>query len=133
VTRTAYNPSPALTFPGMSQAVAFGDFVFLAGQCSMDENAQVVGAQDPDAQARQVFRNIEAVLACAGSTLADIVRLTCYAVSPAAYEAYARVKSEIFPSEAPAATTVIVSALLDRRFLLEVEATAIRGGRQRSR
>jgi 2-iminobutanoate/2-iminopropanoate deaminase len=133
VTRTSYNPGPALTFPGMSQAVAFGDFVFLSGQCSMDDNAQVVGKDDPDAQARQVFRNIEAVLAGEGSTLADIVRLTCYAVSPSAYQAYAQVKTEIFPSEGPAATTVIVSALLDPRFLLEVEATAIRGRARRNR
>ena len=130
MTRTSYNPSAALTFPGMSQLVASGGFVFLAGQCSMDEDAQLVGQDDPSAQARQIFRNIEALLAAEGGTLADIVRLTCFAVSPAAYEAYAKVKAEIFASEGPAGTTVIVKALLNPRFLLEVEATAVRSGRE---
>jgi 2-iminobutanoate/2-iminopropanoate deaminase len=127
LTRTSYNPSEALTFPGMSQSVQFGDFVFLSGQCSMDENAAVVGEDDPVAQAYQIFQNIEALLAVEGSTLADIVKLTCFVVSPEAYSAYALVKSEIFPSDGPAGTTVVVKALLNPRFLLEVDATAVRG------
>lgn len=127
MTRTTYNQSDALTFPGMSQLVRFGDLIFLSGQCSMDEHAEVVGEDDPLAQARRIFANIETLLAAEGSTLADIVKLVCFVVSPAVYSAYAQVKAELFPSDGPAGTTVVVKELLNPRFLLEVDATAIRG------
>jgi 2-iminobutanoate/2-iminopropanoate deaminase len=124
--RRTYNPNAALTFPGMSQSVRSDDFVYLSGQCSMDDDAKLVGEEDAAEQARQCFRNIEALLAVEGSTLADIVKLTCYIVDAEVYPAYAKVKAELFPSEGPAGTTVIVKGLLDPRFLLEVDATAVR-------
>jgi enamine deaminase RidA (YjgF/YER057c/UK114 family) len=127
--RVTRNPSEALTFPGLSQSVRSGDFIFLSGQCSMDENGKVVGEDDPLAQARQIFRNIESLLAAEGSTLADIVKLVCFVISPTVYQAYAQVKAELFPASGPTGTTVVVKALLDPQFLLEVDATAVRGGR----
>ena len=124
--RTAYNPSAALTFPGMSQSVAWGDLLFLSGQCSMDDDAKPVGENDPVEQARQCFRNIETLLAHEGATLADVVKLTCYVVDADVYPAYAQVKAELFPSGGPAGTTVIVKGLLNPSFLLEVDAMAVR-------
>jgi 2-iminobutanoate/2-iminopropanoate deaminase len=121
----AINPKEALTFPGMSQAVRSGDFVFLAGQVAMNENAEIVGENDPRRQAEQCFRNIEVLAKLAGGSLADVVRLTCYLSDESAYSAYSAIKTELFPERAPASTAVIVKALLDPRLLLEVEATLV--------
>lgn len=126
--RTTYNPSDLLTFPGMSQSVRVGNLLYMSGQCSMDEQAQLVGEGDPLAQARQCFRNIEQLLAAEGGTLSDIVKVTCYVVASDVYPAYSQVKHELFPAEGPTGTTVVVRALLDPRFLLEVDATAVLAG-----
>jgi len=121
----AINPNEALTFAGMSQAVRAGELVFIAGQVALDENAKLVGEGDPQLQAQQCLRNIEILAELAGGSLADVVRLTCYLADESAYAAYAAVKAALFPERPPATTAVIVTALLDPRFLLEVEATLV--------
>jgi enamine deaminase RidA (YjgF/YER057c/UK114 family) len=51
--------------------------------------------------------------------------LTCYLADPSTYPVYASVKAELFARRPPAGTVVVVGALLDPRFLLEIEATAV--------
>jgi enamine deaminase RidA (YjgF/YER057c/UK114 family) len=114
-------------FPGVSQMVRAGDTLYLSGQCSQDADGQVVGEGDPEAQARQCFRNIAELLATQGGTLADVVRLTTFFASVEAYPAYSAVKGELYPKDPPAGTAVVVNALLDPRFLLEVEVVAVLG------
>jgi enamine deaminase RidA (YjgF/YER057c/UK114 family) len=121
------NPSPALTFPAMSQAVRAGELLVLAGQVALDEDGNLVGPGDPVAQAEQCFRNIEQLLELGGASLRDVVKLTCFLSDKSVYPAYAAAKQTRFSSDAPAGTAVVVSALLDERFLLEVEAIAVIG------
>jgi len=109
----------------MSQMVRAGDTLYLSGQCSLDARGDVVGEGDPNAQARQCFQNIADLLATEGATLADVVRLTCFVPDVDVYAAYMAVKCELFPVDPPTGTTVVVSALLDPRFLMEVEAVAV--------
>jgi enamine deaminase RidA (YjgF/YER057c/UK114 family) len=64
---------------GYSHAVAFsGRTVAVSGQVPADREGRVVGAGDPAAQVRQVFDNLTAVLAAAGATMADVVKLTVF-------------------------------------------------------
>jgi enamine deaminase RidA (YjgF/YER057c/UK114 family) len=124
----ALNQTPALTFPGMSQAVQAGRLLFVAGQVALDDSGTVVGEGDARRQAEQVFANIDALARLAGGSLADVVRLTCFLADQSAYPAYAEVKASVFAQfdqGPPAATAVVVDALLDNRFLLEVEATLV--------
>lgn len=123
--RRAHNLSEPTTFPGMSQMVRAGSTLYLAGQCALDREGVVVGEGDPETQARQCFRNIADLLALEGAALSDIVKLTCFVPTMDAYTAYAGVKRELFPTQAPTGTTVVVAALLDPRLLLEVEAVAV--------
>jgi 2-iminobutanoate/2-iminopropanoate deaminase len=117
---------PGMRFPGMSQAVRCGEWITVSGQVAL-KDGQVVGAGDAAVQARQCFANIEAALAEAGATLADIVSLRCYLTDKSAYEGYADIKSVLFKDKSPASTTVIISALLIPALLMEVEAVAWMG------
>lgn len=120
-----YSPTH-LTFAGMSQAVRSGDFVMLSGQVALDD-AGKVSTDDPYEQAVQSLRNIEAALALAGAGPDRITKLVCYLVDADHYPAYSRAKATVFPGIEPAGTTVVVSALLDPRMLIEVEAWAYLG------
>jgi enamine deaminase RidA (YjgF/YER057c/UK114 family) len=113
----------------MSWAVQAGDAVYLSGHVAYDGD-ELVGEGNARAQAEQIFKNLSKSLAAAGATFDDVVKLTCYAVSPEAYQGYAAVKADHVDIAGPAGTAVIVKALLDPRLLLEVEAIAVvRGNR----
>jgi 2-iminobutanoate/2-iminopropanoate deaminase len=122
------NQSLALTFPAMSQGVRAGDLVFLGGQVALDDQGNLIGDGDPRGQAEQIFANIDALARLAGGSVRDIVRLTCYLSDRSVYPAYAKVKASVFGPDVqtpPAGTAVVVTELLDPRFLLEVEATLV--------
>lgn len=123
---TRHNP-PGLQFPGMSQAVRCGGFILVSGQVAL-RDGKVVGVGDAEAQARQCFTNITAVLADAGAVPADVVSLRCYLTRQDAYTGYAKVKAELFNAAPPASTAVIISGLLLPDLLMEVEAVAWTGG-----
>jgi enamine deaminase RidA (YjgF/YER057c/UK114 family) len=113
-------PGPA--YPGFSRGVKVGRWIHLSGQLGV-RDGRIVG-HDPGDQAWQCFANIRTVLEQAGASLTDVVKLTCFAVDRSAYSAYAAVKAELFATDAPGGTTVIVAGLLDPRARMEVEAVA---------
>lgn len=114
---------PHLTFPGMSQAVRRGDVVVVSGQVALGPDG-LVGDGDAAAQAAQCFANLRAVLEAAGSSLASVARLTCFLTDAADYPAYAAAKAAALDGAEPGGTCVVVSALLDPRMLIEIEAIA---------
>ncbi|MBO6718428.1 MAG: RidA family protein [Rhizobiaceae bacterium] len=126
-----YNP-PGLKFEGMSQAVIHNGLVYVSGQVAL-RNGAPVGTGDPEAQARQCFTNLDAVLSEAGAGLSDLILLRCYLTDAAFYPAYAQVKSELVGRHPPCGTAVIVKALLLPELLLEVEAVAAVSGISGSR
>jgi 2-iminobutanoate/2-iminopropanoate deaminase len=114
---------PGAQFAGMSQAVRCGDWIMVSGQIAL-KDGRVTGVDDPVAQARQCFLNIESVLVEAGARLEDVVRVRCYLTDKTAYSGYAEVKSALFGDRPPASTTVIIDALLLPDLLMEIEAVA---------
>lgn len=111
-----------------------GRLVFVAGQVAMDAEGKVVGEGDLAVQAAQVFRNLAAVLAEAGCTLRDVVKLTTFLTRPEDFASLAAWRkgpyAEWFPDGAyPPNTGVVVSGLARPGLLLEVEAIAVKGAR----
>jgi reactive intermediate/imine deaminase len=106
-----------------SKAIRAGDFVFVSGQMATDASGRLI-AGNMDAQARQVFGNIEAILAEAGCTMADVVKCTCWVDDPRDFTQFNAVFAEVFPDQPPARSTVISKLVLDGK--LEVEAIAYR-------
>ena len=101
--------------------------IHCAGQVAWDKDYQVVGAGDLGAQARQALKNIETVLAAAGATKADIVRMRTYVVdhTPDKLEPVGAALGAFWGDVAPAANTWIgVQALALPEFLIEIEVTA---------
>lgn len=115
---------------GFSHAVlqTGGRTLHLAGQVAWDSQCQVVGAGDLAAQTRQALANLRQVLACAGATPADVVRLRTYVVnhSPDKLGPDCAEIAAFYGDAAPAANTFIgVQALALPDFLIEIEADAV--------
>ena len=82
----------------------------------------------PDAAAAQARRCLEIIVAAldaAGAAAADVVRTRMFITAAGDAEAVGAVHGEIFGSFAPAATMVVVAALLDPRWKVEIEAEAV--------
>ena len=108
---------------GFSRAVRVGDRVVVAGTAPVWPDGSV--DPDPLAQARRCLEIIGTALEEAGASLADVVRTRMFLTSASAADAVGRAHGEAFGEVRPAATMVIVAALLDPRWLVEIEAEAV--------
>ena len=108
---------------GYSRAVVVGDACWVSGTTDPGDDH----AGDPAGQARVALAIIERALADAGFALSDVVRTRMFVTDPAYAEPVALVHGEIFGEIRPASTLVVVSALLEPRMLVEIEAEARRG------
>jgi reactive intermediate/imine deaminase len=109
--------------PGI--AVEGKRLIFVSGQVATDAGGQLVGKGDVGAQARQAFTNVEAVLAEAGASLRDIVKITTFLVPMERYGEFAAVRAEVFGGRYPASSTVGVASLVSADYLIEIEAVAV--------
>jgi enamine deaminase RidA (YjgF/YER057c/UK114 family) len=110
---------------GYSRAVVVGDRVIVSGTAPQWPDGTV--DPDPAAQARRCFTIIGEALAEAGATMAEVVRTRVYLVDAADFDAIAPVHGEVFGAVRPANTTLVVAALLNPGWRLEVEVEAVRG------
>ena len=98
--------------------------LYVAGQIGIDANG--VASPDFEAQTRQTWKNIEAILADAGMTLKDIVKTTIFLVNPADYPTFVKVRTEVLDGHKPASTLVYVSALVKPDWKVEIDVIAAR-------
>ena len=123
--RRVSSGSPYESVIGFSRALRVGDRVLVSGTAPVWPD----GAVDPDpaTQMRRCIEIIAAALDEAGATLADVVRTRTYLIDPVDADVIQRVHSDIFRDIRPASSMVVVRALLDPRWKVEVEAEAIIG------
>jgi enamine deaminase RidA (YjgF/YER057c/UK114 family) len=112
--------SPYEPIIGFSRAVRVGNSVHLAG-------TGPVGADSEDAagQTRRIFSIAAEALSKAGATFNDVVRTRMYLTRVEDWEAVGRVHGEFFSSIRPAATMVVVAALLNPAWRVEIEMDAV--------
>jgi enamine deaminase RidA (YjgF/YER057c/UK114 family) len=112
--------------PAYAHAVRSGMLVHSAGAVPVDAEGNLVGAGDRLAQARQVLANLEAQLAAAGATPADVVKTVVYVVADR-HEDLSEVWDVVraSPFAGAASTLVGVTFLGYTGQLVEVEAVAV--------
>jgi len=115
--------SPFEATIGFSRAVRVGDRVLVSGTAPIAADGSV--DPDPFAQATRCLAIIEEALREAGAGLADVVRTRIFLVDPADAADVSAAHGKAFADVRPAATMVVVAALLDPRWRVEIEAEAI--------
>ena len=117
-----YNPpdvfSPVSIY---SHGVRSGRTVTLAGQAPLHDDGTVVGPGDPAAQCRRVFADLGKTLDLAGATFENVVYVRAYLTQKAVLPVLRRVAGEIFGSNRPAFTPVIVPSVRAEGALVEIE------------
>jgi 2-iminobutanoate/2-iminopropanoate deaminase len=104
-----------------SHAIRSGDLLFCSGQIPLGPaSAEIVGATAPE-QLAQCLRNLEAVCAAAGTSLARAVRLTIYTTEIEQFVAMNEVYGRFFDADPPARVAVGVASL-PKGALVEVDA-----------
>ena len=109
-----------------STAVKRGPFLFISGVIARDpETGEVAGKGDIVAQTDFIFRKIKKILEVAGGAFDDIVKTTDYVTTLERYNETAAVRRKYFQNGFPAATGVVVKALVNPEALIEIDAVAI--------
>lgn len=124
--QTVSAPNAAAIGP-YSHAVWAGDLLYLSGQTPLDPATGKLVEGDVAAQATQCFRNLFSVLAAAGLTPADVVKVNVYLTDMADFAAMNAAYAAQFEPPYPARTTVAVAGL-PRNAQIEIELIARRAG-----
>src|SRR5690349_20977352 len=109
---------------GYSRAVKAGNRIYVTGTTATNDAGEVVGEENAYEQAAQCIRNIEKALQRLGATLEHVVRTRMFVTDISRWEEYGRAHGEFFRDIMPATAMVEVSALIDPRMLIEIEADA---------
>jgi enamine deaminase RidA (YjgF/YER057c/UK114 family) len=112
---------------GYSRAVAAGDYIFVSG-CTSVAGAEFVHPGDAYEQTVQAIANVRTALEELGAGLADVVRTRMLVTDISRWQEYGRAHGEAFADVLPATSMIQVSALIDARMLVEVEAVAYKPG-----
>ena len=115
--------SPFEATIGFSRAVRVGERVMVSGTAPIRPDGSV--DPDPLAQARRCLEIIASALGEAGSRMEDVVRTRVFLVDAEDAPAVSAAHGEAFADVRPAATMVVVAALLDPRWRVEIEAEAV--------
>ena len=109
---------------GYSRAVVAGDWVFVSGTTGFDYSNMTI-SDDLIEQTEQCLKNIESALQQAGSSMADVVRVTYALPDASQFESCWPVLRKYFGDVRPAAM-MISAGLADPRMLIEIEVTALK-------
>jgi enamine deaminase RidA (YjgF/YER057c/UK114 family) len=119
-------PSPWEERYSFSRVVRAGSLVIVGGTTSVDADGVVVGATPYD-QATIILGKIVHELARAGASVSDVVQTRAYVTDITRADEVGRAHGEMFGDVRPLMTMVEVSALIDPRMLVEIEAMAVVG------
>ncbi|MGW1375638.1 RidA family protein [Streptomyces sp. NPDC002446] len=109
----------------ISQAIKAGGLIHVSGQAGIDERGRTV-SDDFLTQGRQAFANVERVLAAAGASLADVVKVGIFVTDMAANLGHViTLRGEFLSEPYPADTLLEVSSLAQPDWHIEVEVTAL--------
>lgn len=115
-------PAPLGTYSHGVEVPPNSRLLYVSGQTAVDANGAI--PEGIEAQAELVWSRIVNVLASAGLGVPDIVKMTAYLTNPANSPGYAKVRGKYLGEHRPAAVGIIVPALFNPKYLVEVEVIA---------
>jgi enamine deaminase RidA (YjgF/YER057c/UK114 family) len=110
---------------GYSRAVRIGNLIEVTGTVAVDDNGNVVGKDDAYKQTDFILRKIKNVLSQAGASLTDVVRTRMFVTDISRWEEYGKAHGEFFKDIRPCTSMIEVKGLIDKDYLIEIEATAV--------
>ena len=122
VIRTDEAPAPFQGAP-YSQAIRIGDLVFVSGQLALKPGAHELTGGSIQEQTEQVFSNLRAILAAAGTSLDNLVKTTVFLADLGDFQGMNEVYAKHVGDRPPARSTFEVAALPSGA-LVEIEAVA---------
>ena len=109
-----------------NQAVLAGGVLYCSGQIALDPTSgALVGEGDVEAETRQVLTNLQAVLAAAGATPAQVVRTTVFLIDLADFAAVNALYAEVFNGAVAPARACVQVAALPKGAKVEIDAIAV--------
>jgi reactive intermediate/imine deaminase len=124
IERISTDPDPYEPFR-LALGYRVGDILLISGQAAISPEGEIVGVGDFDAQAEQVFRNLERVLRAGGSSLRNVVKVTIFLTDMANFPKIVELRGKWFTPPYPADTIVEVRALALPELEIEIEAIAV--------
>jgi len=124
IKQISIDPDPYKPFR-LAQGYRVGELLFISGQAAIDANGQLVGIGDFDAQAEQVFANLQRVLRAGGSSLANVIKVTIFLRDMSNFQKIVDLRGRYFTPPYPADTIVEVASLYSSEALIEIEAIAV--------
>ncbi len=110
---------------GYSRAVKIGNTIEVTGTVAVNDQNELVGANDAYEQTKFIIQKIETVLHRAGASLKDVVRTRMFVTDISRWEEFGKAHGEFFKDIKPCTTMVEVSKLIAPEYLIEIEASAI--------
>ena len=110
---------------GYSHVARVGRTLYIAGQVPLDKNGALVGEGDGEAQVRQVYANLKAILEELGSSLDSVVKFTTYLTRREDLDMFRKLRNEVLKAPFPPNTLVFVQGLARPEYLVEIEAIAV--------
>ncbi len=113
---------------GYARLVKLGRQIYVSGTTALDPDGELVGVGDAYVQTVQCLRNIEHALQQVGSGLWDVVRTRMFVIDITRdFDLIGRAHAELLGAVKPATSMLQISALVDPRMLIEIEADAVLG------
>jgi enamine deaminase RidA (YjgF/YER057c/UK114 family) len=119
------SPQVAEVAPGLwSNCLRVGDVLYTAGLTARAPDGETVQGSDEYAQSRVIFQKISDLIAAAGGTMDDVVKLTIFVTDIRRNTDVWRARREFFRGDFPVCSLVQVAALAKPEILVEIEAVA---------
>jgi reactive intermediate/imine deaminase len=105
-----------------TDAVRFGNILYISGIAPLDEHGAIVGGDDAAAQTRQICLNLQRILEATGASFADILKVTVYLTDVGDRTKINPVRQQFFGNTRPASTLIGVRELAVPGMRVEIEA-----------
>ena len=109
---------------GFHLGIRVENTVYVSGTVAWDRDGNIVGQDNMLEQSRQAFLNVKDILAEAGATMDDVVKINAFLTDINRYAEYSAARAEAFTNNIPASTAVASPALVEPGLLIEIEAIA---------